>query len=137
MVGPTPVTCAPELGPPLGERALFLNTHGGRLTARSVQRLLGAYGRAVGLVREATPHLLRHTFATHLMDGGADLRVVQELLGHRKLNTTQRYTHVSDALLRDTVERLAPTADRQPGQGQGTELNISRGVEDGTAPIED
>jgi site-specific recombinase XerD len=88
--------------------ALFLNRWGGRLTARSVQRTLRDLGAQVGLT--LTPHTLRHTFATHLMDGGADLRVIQELLGHASLNTTQVYTHVSQQRLRAAYLGAHPRA---------------------------
>ncbi len=88
-------------------RALFLNYQGGRLTVRSVHRLLQRYGRALGL--EVSPHTLRHTFATHMLEGGADLRTVQELLGHQRLQTTQVYTHLTLDRLRKTVERALPT----------------------------
>jgi integrase/recombinase XerC len=88
-------------------RALFLNAQGGRLTVRSVHRLLKRYGRMLGL--EVSPHMLRHTFATHMLDGGADLRTVQELLGHQRLQTTQVYTHLTLDRLRKTVERALPT----------------------------
>jgi site-specific recombinase XerD len=80
-----------------GERALFLNRSGGRLTARSVQMLIKRYALKAGLAEDVWPHLLRHSFATHLLDGGADLRIVQDLLGHSSANTTQIYTHVSQA----------------------------------------
>ncbi len=86
------------------ETALFLNRFGGRLTTRSVQTIVRKYATKAGLPLAVHPHLLRHSFATHLLDGGADLRVVQELLGHESPNTTQIYTHVSEAKKRATME---------------------------------
>ncbi len=79
------------------ERALFLNKQGGRLSARAVQIMVRRCALKAGLDERVFPHLLRHTFATHMLDGGADLRVVQELLGHASVASTQIYTHVSEA----------------------------------------
>jgi len=79
------------------QNALFLNRFGNRLTARSVQSLMKRHAVAAGISADVHPHLLRHSFATHLLDGGADLRIVQDLLGHSSANTTQIYTHVSQA----------------------------------------
>jgi integrase/recombinase XerC len=90
--------------------ALFLNKNGTRLTSRSVGRLLEKYLSQAGLDPRATPHTLRHSFATHLLDAGADIRSVQELLGHRSLGTTQIYTHVSTQRLRDSYHKAHPRA---------------------------
>jgi tyrosine recombinase XerC len=90
--------------------ALFLNRDGGRLTERSVQRILGKYTRVAGIKKRVHPHLLRHTFATHLLDGGADLRVVQELLGHASLVSTQIYTHVTQSRARKVYLSAHPLA---------------------------
>ena len=88
----------------------FVNKFGRRLTTRSVGRMLEKYLRTSGLDRRTTPHTLRHSFATHLLDRGADIRSVQELLGHKSLVTTQIYTHVSTAGLRAAYERAHPRA---------------------------
>ena len=84
---------------------LWLNRFGGPLSARAVQLSVRRYASAAGLPKSVHPHLLRHSFATHMLDGGANLRVVQELLGHSNVATTQIYTHVSDAARRETVDR--------------------------------
>ena len=89
---------------------MFVNKFGRRLTTRSVGRMLEKYLQATGLDRRTTPHTLRHSFATHLLDRGADIRSVQELLGHKSLVTTQIYTHVSTAGLRAAYERAHPRA---------------------------
>ncbi len=88
--------------------ALFLNRFGGRLTDRSLRRLFDKYCNEVAADHKITPHSLRHSFATHLLDHGADLRVVQELLGHTDIGTTQIYTHVSTARLEEAYARAHP-----------------------------
>jgi integrase/recombinase XerC len=90
--------------------ALFLNRKGGRLTSRSVERILKKYLALAGLDPNLSPHALRHSFATHLLDAGADLRSVQELLGHASLSTTQIYTHVTVEKLKEVYEQAHPRA---------------------------
>ncbi len=96
---------------PEDREAIFLNRFGTRLTTRSVGRMLEKYLKITGLDRHTSPHTLRHTFATHLLDGGADLRSVQEMLGHKSLTTTQIYTHVSTQRMKDTYEQSHPHSD--------------------------
>ena len=99
--------------------ALFLNRRGGRLTRQSVNRLLAASVRAAGIERRVSPHSLRHSFATHLLEGGADVRVVQELLGHASVATTQIYTLVTQEHLREVYYTSHPRARRGPEGGGG------------------
>jgi integrase/recombinase XerC len=90
--------------------ALFLNKNGTRLSSRSVGRLLEKYLKQAGLDPRTSPHTLRHSFATHLLDNGADIRSVQELLGHRSLSTTQIYTHVTTHRLQESYDKAHPRA---------------------------
>ena len=103
---PRPVVAPPRGGP----RPLFTNRFGGRLSVRGVARLLEKHLAVAGLSRRASPHTLRHSFATHLLDAGADIRSVQELLGHKSLVTTQIYTHVTTTRLLDAFDKAHPRA---------------------------
>ncbi len=95
------------------DQALFLNNRGGRLSARSVERNLKKQLIKAGIFKEATPHSLRHSFATHLLDGGADLRSIQELLGHVSLSTTQKYTQVSVDKLMAVYDKAHPRSKKK------------------------
>jgi integrase/recombinase XerC len=99
-----------------GENPIFINSFGGRLTARSVGRLIKKYTRHSGIFRRVSPHSLRHTFATHLLDAGADIREIQEMLGHSSLSTTQRYTHVSMGKLMEVYDKAHPRSFKNVSQ---------------------
>ncbi len=110
---------ARKKGRPVAEDALFLNYRGGRLTTRSLQRLVQRCLTAAAIAQDAGPHALRHSFATHLLDGGADLRAVQELLGHASLSSTQVYTHVTLEGLRRVYNDAHPLAHRGAEEQKG------------------
>jgi integrase/recombinase XerC len=93
--------------------AVFTGPAGKRLTARTVQRILENYRKKLGLQQKASPHTLRHSFATHLLESGADLRSIQELLGHASLSTTQRYTHLNLDSLMETYDKAHPRARKK------------------------
>lgn len=102
----------PLLGGEVKDDSLFVNRFGRRLTRQSVYRIISSYARAAGLTKAITPHTLRHSFATHMLAGGADLRSVQEMLGHADVATTQIYTHVSRRRLREVYFGAHPHAKR-------------------------
>ena len=102
-----------ERGSPGDHEPLFLNRNGGRLTPRSIQRHLKKHLLLAGIIKDATPHALRHSFATHLLDGGADLRAIQELLGHASLSTTQKYTQVSVDQLTSVYDKAHPRSHKK------------------------
>ena len=92
------------------EKALFLNRRGDRLTRQGFWQILKGYAKSAGLDKEITPHTLRHSYATYMLSGGADLRLVQELLGHANISTTQVYTHLTSEHVRQTYEKSHPRA---------------------------
>lgn len=89
---------------------LFVNSRGGRLSTRSIDRIIKKYAAISGIPKNISPHVLRHTFATHLLGGGADLRAIQEMLGHKSLSTTQRYTHISIEKIMEIYDKTHPRA---------------------------
>jgi len=101
----------PKLVRNSGEKALFLNPRGDRLTRQGFWQKLKGYAKAANLDAEVTPHTLRHSFATHMLNGGADLRSVQELLGHTNISTTQVYTHLTTEHIRRSYEKSHPRAE--------------------------
>ena len=106
----------PQMVSARSRAALFLNQRGGRLTRQGVAGILGKAVKASGIERRVTPHTLRHSFATHLLEGGADVRVVQELLGHASVATTQVYTLVTREHLREVYYMAHPRARRTPAR---------------------
>jgi integrase/recombinase XerC len=109
---------------------IFISRRGSRISARSVARILDKLVISSGLGRKISPHTLRHTFATHMMEAGADLRAIQEFLGHESLSTTQKYTSVSVGRLLEIYDKAHPKArDHQYGKHEirTTKKNLSRG----------
>lgn len=101
-----------------GEEPVFINSKGGRLTARTVGRLMKKYTKRSGIFRKVSPHTLRHSFATHLLDAGADIREIQEMLGHASLSTTQRYIHLSPGKLMEVYDKAHPRSFKNRMEGE-------------------
>lgn len=95
---------------------LFLNRNGGRLTARSIARIVDTYTLHAGVLHKMSPHGMRHSFATHLLSAGADLRAIQELLGHESLSTTQKYTHLNIDKLMEVYDKAHPRSRKKEGK---------------------
>jgi integrase/recombinase XerD len=98
----------PHLARPESDETVFLNSRGGPLSRMSIWKIISTAGEKVGLEKDVSPHTLRHSFATHLLEGGANLRIVQELLGHTDISTTQIYTHIDSQQLREVHEKFHP-----------------------------
>ncbi|MGQ0670174.1 MAG: site-specific tyrosine recombinase XerD [Actinomycetota bacterium] len=116
-IGAYLTTARPSLATPRSRAALFLNQRGGRLTRQGSSKLVAGHVKRAGIVKRVTPHTLRHSFATHLLEGGADVRVVQELLGHASVATTQIYTLVTREHLREVYFTAHPRARRTTSAG--------------------
>ncbi|HSN78449.1 MAG TPA: tyrosine recombinase XerC [Anaerolineae bacterium] len=110
----------PRLATEETDNALFLNRFGQRLRRVSIIRMLDRYARQAGIERKVTPHAMRHSFATHLVDEGVDIRLIQEMLGHESPATTQRYTHVSQARLHEVVRQAHPRGSRSESSTHNT-----------------
>jgi integrase/recombinase XerC len=102
-----------QKGKKVDSKPVFLNNRASRLTSRSVERMVAEYGRRAAIDKPVTPHVLRHSFATHLLEMGADLRSVQELLGHASLSTTQKYTHLDMVHLMKIYDKAHPKARKE------------------------
>ena len=114
------LTLRPLLEPDPDDPAVFLNARGSRLAARSVSRLLKSRAQQAGVPKDVHPHALRHSFATHLLEGGADLRSIQEMLGHASLSTTQKYTHLTVEGLLTVHRRCHPRGGTQAEEDDKT-----------------
>lgn len=110
-----------EKGRKVDDKALFINNRGGRLTTRSIERFVAKYAQRVNIQIPVTPHALRHSFATHLLEMGADLRAVQELLGHASLSTTQKYTHL-------TLDHITEIYDKSHPLGNSNDENNKKKI---------
>jgi len=108
---------------------LFLNSRGGPLSSRSVRRILKTCLDIAGLARDASPHAFRHSFATHMLQGGADLRSIQELLGHSRLSTTQRYTRVGLGKLMKVYDKAHPRSGAQSESNSEAQDTKRRNIE--------